>query len=72
MALKEYQKVQPDTHGVILETAHPSKFIADVESILNTKVDIPERLACLADKKKEATLMSTSFEPFKDWLQKNY
>lgn len=72
IALKEYQKDNPNTHGVILETAHPSKFIADVESILDKRVEIPERLACLADKQKKATLISTDYSYFKNWLQENY
>ena len=71
LALKEYQKTNPNTHGVVLETAHPSKFIADVEAILNQKIDIPERLACLSDKQKEATFMPINFDSFKDWLSKN-
>ena len=41
-----------DVYGVILETAHPSKFLPDVERILETKVNVPERLAVLSDKKK--------------------
>ncbi len=72
LALKEYQKTNPNTHGVVLETAHPSKFIDDVEAILSQKVDIPERLASLADKKKEAHFMTKDYNPFKEWLQNNF
>ena len=72
LAFKAYQKSHPNTKGIILETAHPSKFIDSVEEVIGQKVDIPERLAILADKKKESTLMNTDFEPFKDWLIKNY
>ena len=71
-ALKVHQMLHPKTKGVILETAHPSKFLDSVENVIQTKVDVPERLAILADKKKEATLISTSYKPFKDWLLKNY
>ncbi len=72
LALKEYQNLNKNTIGVILETAHPSKFIDDVERILDQKIDIPERLASLKDKKKEATMINTKYEEFKGWLQKNY
>ncbi len=72
LAFKEYQNLHPLAKGIILETAHPSKFIDDVEQILNKKVDIPERLASLANKKKEATPIGITFEPFKNWLLDNY
>ena len=72
LALEEYQKSYPDTHGVILETAHPSKFKDDMDEILGKSIDIPERLAILKDKEKEATSMPIDFETFKSWLIKNY
>jgi threonine synthase len=71
LALKEYQK-KKDAVGVILETAHPAKFLDDVESILNRKIDIPERLISLIDKKKESILRGIDFPSFKDWLLQNY
>jgi threonine synthase len=71
LALKEYQKTT-DCVGVILETAHPAKFLDDVESILNKKIDIPERLASLAEKKKVAVSQDTNFDNFKSWLLANY
>ena len=67
LALKEYQK-ENDVVGVVLETAHPTKFLDDMESILEQKIAIPERLASLADKEKVATKIGTDFKPFKDWL----
>ena len=72
LALQEYQKHNSDTMGIVLETAHPSKFLSDVETILNKKVDIPERLAILANKPKDAHSMANSFDTFKGWLIKNY
>ena len=49
--------LHPKAVGIILETAHASKFIDSVENVIQTKVNIPERLAVLANKKKEATLI---------------
>jgi threonine synthase len=72
LALKEYLKEYPDNYGVILETAHPSKFKADMDDILGKSIDIPERLAILKDKKKEATDMKVDFDAFKNWLLANY
>ena len=71
LAFKSYLEGNPDSLGIILETAHPSKFIDIVEPILNTKVDIPERLATLADKEKVATSLENNFASFKDWLLNN-
>ena len=72
LALKEFQEQNNNTQGIILETAHPSKFLTTVESVLNIDVEIPSRLADLADLKKEATLMNTDYDHFKEWLISNY
>lgn len=73
LALKDYQKEQDaDAVGIILETAHPAKFLDDVEDILEQKIDVPERLASLANKKKESRLSPTGFGDFKNWLLANY
>jgi threonine synthase len=55
---------------IVLATAHPSKFIDVVEKEINTKVEIPQRLAELAGRKKESTPMSSQFQEFKSWLLK--
>ena len=72
LALKEYHKKHPNTTGVILETAHASKFKEDVESILKQKIDIPERLNKLASLPKQSIPMSTSFQEFHSFLLNNY
>lgn len=71
LALRDYKFANPETIGVILETAHPSKFIDEVELTINTQVEIPERLAILAHKEKVATEISTQFSDFKTWLLEN-
>ncbi len=68
LALEEYQKTNQVTIGVILETAHPSKFKPDVEAILGEAIKVPERLAILADKEKVAIPMSKQYQDFKSWL----
>jgi threonine synthase len=72
LALREWQKTNPNTQGIILETAHPSKFIDDVEAVLGKNIAIPERLAILSERKKESILMNTGFENFKNFLLNNY
>ncbi|MEL6656964.1 MAG: threonine synthase [Bacteroidota bacterium] len=71
LALNEYQKKNPDTLGVILETAHPAKFREDMDRILDAPIGIPERLLVLEKEKKVATEMGTSYPEFTKWLYKN-
>lgn len=71
-ALKEYQAINPDTKGIVLETAHPSKFLPDVERVLNEKIEVPERLAEIANKKKEALYLKNDYSGFKAYLLSEY
>ena len=70
-ALHAYQLQNEGTQGIILETAHPSKFKPDVEEIIGGPIEVPERLAAIADAKKEATEMTTEYAPFKQWVLEN-
>lgn len=72
LALKEYQQKYPNTRGVILETAHPAKFLDDMERIIGDKMAVPERLLSLSDKEKTALMTPNRFEFFKNWLLDNY
>lgn len=67
LALREYQKQNPCL-GVILETAHPAKFVEDVEQILGREISVPERLAVLAGKEKNAVVIQPDYYAFKAWL----
>ncbi|WP_116126426.1 threonine synthase [Lewinella sp. IMCC34183] len=71
LALKEWQQTHPATRGVILETAHPSKFLPDMQRILEEEITVPERLASLADKEKVATKMGTDYATFREYLLKS-
>jgi threonine synthase len=68
LAILEYLKENPDTTNILLETAHPTKFIDDVERVIGQKVKLPEQLEKIKDKKKESVNMSTDFADFKTWL----
>lgn len=72
LALTEWQKEHPNTRGVILETAHPSKFKLDVERILGHEIEVPQRLAELETREKVATPMGTDYAPVRAWLQEKY
>lgn len=58
-------------HGVFFETAHPAKFLDVVEPIIETKIEIPERLASCLNKEKITTKLSKNFSDFKTFLAKN-
>ncbi len=68
LAWKKYAAVNPDTYGIVLETAHPAKFLEDMERVLGTAVPVPERLAALADKPKVSIQMGTDYAGFREWL----
>ena len=68
LAAQEYAQHHGDQKTVILETAHPAKFLPVMEPILG-KIDVPDRLAVLSEKEKSAISMSIDFEPFKAWLR---
>ena len=68
LALNDYLTTHPEHQGIILETAHPAKFLTDVERILDKSVEVPERLASLADKKKVATALDVDYSQFKAYL----
>jgi threonine synthase len=72
LALERYQAENPGKIGVVLETAHPSKFKKVVEEEIKQKVNIPERLAVLANKPKESTLLNVDYQQFKQFLIDNF
>lgn len=68
LAAKAYLKTHVDSHVCVLETAHPCKFIDTVEAVLSNKVVIPERLASLQHKTKDAARIENTFSSFKNYL----
>ena len=58
LAAEEWRTEHPDDATVILETAHPAKFLDVMDEELGAgAVKIPERLGCLADEEKVAIRM---------------
>lgn len=72
LAAAAYLKNNPDFQLVILETAHFSKFLVNVQNILSLPVEVPERLAQLAHLEKHRVEMPALFCVFKDWLLANF
>ncbi|MBL0048693.1 MAG: threonine synthase [Bacteroidetes bacterium] len=69
--LKRYQLENPKAVGVILETAHPAKFLETVEQKLNFKLELPEGLKAVATKDKRSIVLSKSYVDFKNYLLGN-
>ncbi len=70
LGLEAYLKENKITNvnGIILETAHPSKFIDVVESTIRKQVKIPDRLEEYMSKKNMSKPMTNTFEDFKKFL----
>ncbi len=59
---------KPDRpQGIFLETAHPVKFLEVVEPVLKIRVEYPEQIRAVIDKKKEASFIRT-YEELKEFL----
>ena len=70
LAARKWRSNHPGTATISLETAHPSKFPDVMEAELGKGViEIPERLAILADREKVSTKLSTDQAQFHDWLR---
>jgi len=70
LALKDYLEKEnlENYFGIVLETAHPSKFEDVVEKAINTKAKMPERLASCLSKEKHSVKLKNNFETFKEYL----
>jgi len=67
LAAKEYQKENPDTHAVFLETAHPSKFLDVVEKVIPKQIELPPQIQEVMDQDKKSTSITT-YEELKSIL----
>lgn len=67
LAAKEYQKENPDTHAVFLETAHPTKFLDVVEKVIPKQIELPPQIQEVMDQDKKSTSIST-YEELKSIL----
>ena len=68
LGLNEYQQKNSKTTGIILETAHPAKFIDVVQSNESIKVSVPDALSSLSNKEKMVSVLSNSYHDFKTYL----
>ena len=68
LGLESYQHNRVDNCGIALATAHPAKFSPTVDGILGRAVDVPDRLAVLSQRTKQATAIPATFDAFKETL----
>lgn len=68
LGLESYQQLHVDNCGIALATAHPAKFSPAVDTIFGHAVDVPERLAVLSQREKQAIAIPGTFAAFKESL----
>lgn len=67
--LREFRKQQDESlDGIVLATAHPAKFPETVERIIGREIPVPDQLAELAQKKKQAVPLSNDYEALRAFL----
>lgn len=67
LGLKKEMKNKPESIGFLLETAHPIKFLDEVEPLLGMKITIPNQIESIMNKEKVSIKIS-SYEHFKSYL----
>jgi threonine synthase len=67
-ALGNWIQQHPDHKGIVLETAHPIKFLDVVEPVIGQPVPIPASIEETLTKTKNATPIASDYEALKDYL----
>jgi threonine synthase len=69
LAVKEYQKVNNDkSNYVVLETAHPAKFLDVFSDEIKSAIVFPEKLKECLQKEKRSVKIPNDFNVFKNYL----
>ncbi len=69
LAARQWRSRNPGQATIVLGTAHPAKFLEVMEAELGQgTIEIPDRLACLAQFPAQSIPMSTREEDFLKWL----
>lgn len=66
-----WKKDHPGAQGIVLETAHPAKFLETVEETLGIQVEMPRQLEEAARKPKTAVSIPANYATFRDFLMQN-
>ncbi|ULQ58145.1 threonine synthase [Flavihumibacter rivuli] len=67
-ALDSYHSENPERKGIILETAHPIKFLDVVEPIIGSNIPVPESIRHIMDKPRHSTVISNHYEALQQEL----
>jgi threonine synthase len=70
LGLKEYKK-KNDCTGIFLETAHPAKFLSDVEKTTGKHVEIPAGIFNLFSLEKKSIRITAGYSEFKEFLMES-
>ena len=72
LGLQNFLRDKNNFNGIVLGTAHPSKFLDVIEPNINSKVKIPERLKSFLSKEKKSIKMKNNFTEFSNYLLENF
>ncbi len=67
-ALKQHAPKEEGISGVFLETAHPGKFSLTVEEVIQSTIEIPEKLKQASSKEKVSIPLTSEFSELKEFL----
>jgi len=67
LGLQKHMRVNPNSYGVFLETAHPIKFRDTVEKTLGIHLEIPKQIQHVLDKTPKKTALK-DYNAFKEYL----
>ena len=68
-ALQSYRgKVKTPVHGIVLETAHPAKFLSAYNEDVRTHIEMPDRLQASLNGTKHSVKLSAKFEDVRAYL----
>ena len=67
-ALENYLQQASHEKGIILETAHPIKFLDVVEPIIGQILNVPEKLKVIMNSEKKSILMKPEYYLLKEYL----
>lgn len=71
LGLCAYRKQAPECTGVILETAHPAKFVDTVQPLVGEQIDTPANLEKALHAKKKALSLPNSYSELKAVLERS-
>ena len=67
LGIETFLKENQEYHGIFLETAHPVKFLETVENVIGKKLEIPESIQSILQKKKQSIEIE-NYSDLKDFL----